>query len=150
MAGTYKWPMFSKENDPDQKFHDGMFQPLIFTSWWFFTNPVEKHAQVKFDDFPNFSRWKFEKKHFSCHHPVKGVPFRFYTKHRWNLSPSTTHTPVRAPAVLNVPTLVATPAAPQRDWKKKQKSSDGWCVEECCTIIICTCIYIPPDLKPNS
>ena len=43
-------------NDPDQKFHDGMFQPLIFTSWWFFTNPVEKHAQVKFDDFPNFSR----------------------------------------------------------------------------------------------
>ena len=86
------------------------------------------------------STWSKPNLHEDMFQPLtfRGVPFRFYTKHRWNLSPSTTNIPVRAPAVLSVPTLVATPVVPQRDGKKTQKSSDGWCVEECYIIIICT------------
>ena len=28
------------------------FKTIGFSSWWFFTNPFEKYAQVKLDPFP--------------------------------------------------------------------------------------------------
>ena len=41
-----------------------------FSSWWFFTNPSEKYAQVKMGEIlPQFSGWIFQK-YLSCHHLV--------------------------------------------------------------------------------
>ena len=47
-------------------------QQSIWTSWWFWTNPFEKYAQVKLDHFPSFPPGKGNnKKYVSCHHLVK-------------------------------------------------------------------------------
>ena len=39
----------------------------LFSSWWFFTNPFEKYAQVNLDHFPKFQGENT--KYLSCHQP---------------------------------------------------------------------------------
>ena len=48
--------------------------PWISSSWWFFTNPLEKYAKVKFGSFPPGIGVKIPKKSLSCHHQSFWIP----------------------------------------------------------------------------
>ena len=67
-----------------QLFSMGFHGFFAYYSWWFFTNPSEKYAQVKLD---HFRRGRSEnKKCLSCHHldyiyPHLGSQPQFSTRH---------------------------------------------------------------------